>query len=128
LDLKADVAPIHCKPFPIPKLHEKVFHDECKCLCEEGVLEPPCGATEHAYPTFITPKKDGRVHWVSDFRKLNGLIWRKIYLLPKISDVLHHHAGHKYFTKLDILMQYYTFKLDKESSNLCVIVVPFGKF
>jgi hypothetical protein len=60
LNLKADVAPIHCKPFPIPKLHEKVFRDECKRLCEEGVLEP-CGATEHAYPTFIIPKKDGHV-------------------------------------------------------------------
>ena len=75
LTLKPNAQPIHCKPYPIPHIHEKVFQDECKRLRDEGVLEP-CGATEHAYPTFIIPKKDGRVQWVSDFCKLNRMIAR----------------------------------------------------
>lgn len=127
LELKEDARPVHCKPFPIPNSQAEVFKKECQRLCDEDVLEP-VGATEHAYPTFIIPKKDQTVRWVSDFRRLNQMLRRRVYPLPKIQDVLHRRPGYKFFTKIDLSMCYYTFELDEESKNICVIVTPFGKF
>ncbi len=42
-------------------------------------------------------------------------------------DILRKHSGYKFFTKLNVSMQYYTFELDKESQDLCTNITLFGK-
>jgi hypothetical protein len=68
LDLKPDAIPCCCHPYPFPQHHEQVFKEDQ--LCESGVLAH-CGASQWLSASFIIPKKDGRVRWISDFCKLN---------------------------------------------------------
>ncbi len=57
-------------------------------------------------------KNDGRVWWISILCQLNKVIRRKQYPLPTIMDILRKHSGSKFFTKLEVSMQYYMFELD----------------
>jgi hypothetical protein len=84
--------------------------------------------SEWVSPSFNIPKKVGRVRWIRDLCQLNKVIRCKQYPLPIITDILHKRSGHKFFTKLDVSMQYYTFELDKESQDLCTIIMPYGKY
>jgi hypothetical protein len=127
LELLEGAEPVHQKAYPVAHAHQAAFQKELLHLVEIGVLER-WGATEWGSPTFIIPKKDGRIRWVSDFRQLNAVIKRKQYPLPVIHDVLRRRSGYKFLTKIDLTMCYYTYKLDDESADMCVIFTPYGKF
>jgi hypothetical protein len=118
LDLQKGAVPKHQGAYPVPRANMEVFKNELDHLVRLlGVLEKT-GRSEWAAPTFLVPKKDGKVRWVSDFRALNKYIKRH---LPRIIDILSPRSVYKFFTKIDISMQYYTFELDGESSELCTI-------
>jgi hypothetical protein len=105
----------------------KTFKKELNHLVSIGVLAAQ-QESEWASPSFIIPKKDGRVHWISNLHQLNKVIRCKQYPLPIITDILRKHSGYNFFTKLEVSMQYYTFEIDKESQDLCTIITPFGKY
>jgi hypothetical protein len=127
IDIDPNAKPVHSRPYPVPQIHLKTFKKELDHLVEIGVLAAQ-QESEWVSPSFITGKKYGRVRWISDLRQLNKVIRRKQYPLPIITDILCKCSGYKFFTKLDVSMQYYTFELDEESQDLCTIVAPFGKY
>ena len=123
-DIKPDAKPTYSRPYSIPQIHMSTFKKELNHLVELGVLLPQ-NESEWASPTFIIPKNDGRVRRVSDLRQLNKVIKRKQCPLPIITEVLQKRVGYKFFTKMDISMQYYTFELYNESQDLCTICTLF---
>jgi hypothetical protein len=87
IELRSDATPYHARAFPIPRIHEQTLRHEVERLCQIGVLRR-VNRSEWAAPTFIVPKKDGSVRFISDFRELNKRIKRKPYPIPKIQDLL----------------------------------------
>ena len=115
------------EPIPFPRSYETTLKMEVQRLCEAGVLRK-VNRSEWAAPTFIIPKKDGTVRFISDFRELNKRIKRKPYPIPKIQDLMLKLEGFQYGTLLDLNMGYYHIELSPFSKRLCTIVLPWGKY
>jgi hypothetical protein len=72
-----------------------------------------------ASPSFAIPKKNGTIRVVSDFRKLNLLLKRHPFPIPKIGidDMIHSMEGFTFASALDLNMGYYHIKLDADAYN-----------
>ncbi len=100
---------------------------EVERLIKLGVLERQ-SASEWASPSFIIPKKNRTVCFLSDFWEVNKRLIRKPFPIPKISTVLQELEGFTFVTALDLNMGYYTIRLNPDASRICTIIFPWGKY
>ncbi len=107
-------------------LSRKIIH-QVERLCKLGVLERQ-SASEWALSSFIIPKKDETVCFLSNFWEVNRRLVRKPFPIPKISTVLQELEGFTFATALDLNMGYCTIRLDPDASNICSIIFPWGKY
>ena len=77
---------------------------------------------------FTISKPDGFICSLADLRELNKRIKRKPYPIPKIQHLLHKLRGFQWVTTIDLNMGYHNILLDSESSKLCTVVLPWGKY
>ena len=70
LNLKKDAKPYHGRPYPIPHSQLAVFKKEVERLVKLGVLERQ-PESEWGSPTFVIPKKNKTVRFLSDFWEVN---------------------------------------------------------
>ena len=118
IKLKPDVEPYHVKTFPVTRIHEIPFIQELEWLEYIKVIKK-VNRSQWGAPTFIIPKKDSTVRFISDFIDLKKRILRQPYPIPKIQDLLLRLEGG---TTLDLNMRYYHIELSAKSKELCTIV------
>ena len=128
IELAEGAKPYHLKrAYTVPQAYLKTVKLEVERLCKLGILEK-INDSEWAAGTFIIPKKDGTVRFISDFRELNKRIKRKPYPIPKIQELMLMLEGFMFATSLDLNMGYYHIVLTPQSRNLCTILLPWGKY
>ena len=85
--LKADAKPYHGRPYSIPQIHERALRIEINRLVAIEVLES-VQESEWGAPSFITPKNNDTVRFLTDFRELNKRLKRKQFPIPNIQHML----------------------------------------
>ena len=72
--------------FLFQDIHKPTLKTKVDKLIKIGVLMKICNS-QWVAPTFIKPKKNGTVRFISDFRDRNKRINRKPFPIPKIQDL-----------------------------------------
>jgi hypothetical protein len=97
---KEGVSTYHGRAFPVLKIYKDTIMKEVERLRKLGVLERQ-PASGWALLSFIIPKKDKTVCFLSDFWEVNERLVRKPFPIPKISMVLQEIEGFPFATALD---------------------------
>ena len=74
-------------------------------MLADGIIQP--SASPWSAPVVMVPKKDGKLRFCIDYRKLNAVTKRDQYPLPRIDDLLNATENAKYYTALDITWGYW---------------------
>jgi hypothetical protein len=98
-------------------------------LVDIGVFEEDI-SSEWSSLSFTIPKKIGSstMRVITDFRKLNLLLKRHPFPIPKIGDMIRSMERFTFASALNLNMGYYHIKLDADAQKLCTIVFPWGKY
>ena len=87
IELQEDAKPYYAKPFPILEVHEATLKKEVNRLIKIGILKK-INNSQWAATTFIIPKNNGTVRFISDFRDLKKRTNIKPSPIPNIQDLL----------------------------------------
>ena len=71
--------------------------------------------SQWGHPTFITPKKDGKMRWITNMHKSNKQIKCKLHPLPNVHDLLLKLEGFNYASAIDLNMGHHHILLDEEA-------------
>ena len=102
IDLIPGSKPFSTKVYPISPVEQKELDDFLDENLSSGRIRP--SKSPMASPVFFVKKKDGKLWFVQDYRKLNAMTVKNTYPLPLIPDIINRISDSKakYFTKLDV--------------------------
>ena len=102
INLKPESQPFSTKVYLMSPIKQKELDDFLKENLLSGRIHP--SKSPMASPVFFVKKKDGKLRFVQDYRKLNAMTVKNTYPLPLVPDIINWISDSKarYFMKLDV--------------------------
>ena len=85
-------------------------------MLQKNIIQP--SSSPWASPVVLVGNKDSSLRFCVDYRKLNAIIRKNAYLLPRVDDSLQALSVFKWFSTMDLLMSgFWQVKIDKKDHN-----------
>ena len=97
-----------------------------KEMLSQGVVKP--SQSPWASPVALVKKKDGRIRFCVDYRRLNSVTKLDEFPLPRIDDTLDLLTGCQYFTTLDLASGYWQVEMEEGASEKTAFTIYSGLY
>lgn len=104
-----EVPPVALKPYRTSNKDDQYIQQEIQSMLEQGIIKP--SRSQWSSPVVLVRKKNGKLRFCVDYRKLNDVTIKDRYPLPRIDELLESLGGATWYTTLDLASGYWQFKV-----------------
>jgi transposase InsO family protein len=129
-----EARPVKQHPRRLPMMMREAEQQEVDRMLKQNIIVQ--SSSPWASPTVLVRKKDGKIRFCVDYRKLNELTKKDAYPLPRIDDCIDNLDGAQFFCTLDLQAGYWQVLMDPEDQEKTAFctrsglyefrVMPFG--
>lgn len=121
-----DHLPINLPAYRVAPTEADIIKKEIKSMLESGVVSE--SHSPWAAPVVLAPKKDGKIRFCVDYRKLNAVTKRDVYPITRIDDTLDALTGMRIFSALDLASGYWQIPIDEADREKTAFSTRFGLY
>ena len=121
-----DGRPIKQHPRRLPMMMREIEQEEVGRMLKRNVIVP--SSSPWASPTVMVKKKDEKIRFCVDYRKLNELTKKDAYPLPSIDDCIDNLDGEKYFCTMDLQSGYWQVNMDPKDQEKTAFCTQSGLY
>nr|VZI48398.1 unnamed protein product [Spirometra erinaceieuropaei] len=118
--------PVWQPPRRIPPHFQTEVNEMIQTMLDAGVIRP--SRSPWASPVTLVPKKDGKLRFCIDYRRLNAVTTRDSFPLPRIDVTLDALAGARWFSTLDLKAGYWQVEVEPQDRPKTAFILPQGLF
>ena len=117
----------HARQFSANPVARKKVAEIVEEQKQRGIIQDSC--SPYSSSALLVPKPNGKgVRFCVDYRKLNSIVVREAYPLPRVDDCLGALKGSKYFSSIDITTAFWQVPMDEESRHLTAFATHDGLY
>ena len=118
--------PIICQPYREPYMIRPIVKDIIKEMLDNKLIRP--SSSPWAFPVVMVPKPDGKWRFTVDYRKLNGIVPRDAFPLPRVDDHLSSLGDSKWFTVFDLVSGFWQIGMREEDKEKTAFICSEGLY
>ncbi len=112
------------KPYRLSPLKQLAMEEQLEEMLKQGIVEP--SHSGWASPVVLVPKKDGKLRFCVDYRKVNYVTESDAYPLPNITEILESLSGAAIFSTIDLNSGYRQVAMHPNSKTKTAFITPAG--